>query len=174
MTGIRSFVVATAVAIVTVGVSTSTRAGESPAGALAFSPPNWTGCYIGGALGARRTDSDLSISAIDEAWFTGAPGVQHDFPACTLNPQPCGTGASFDSTAFRLAMYGGYNWQIGERWVAGIEGDLGWANNKSTESGFSYYQGNGSPDSSYTLKSNWDASARARIGFLATPSLLVL
>jgi outer membrane immunogenic protein len=29
------------------------------------------------------------------------------------------------------------------------------------------------PDSSYTIRSNWDASARARIGFLATPSVLV-
>jgi outer membrane immunogenic protein len=140
--------------------------------ALASATPNWTGLYIGAAFGGRRTDSDISLIAIDEV---SLGGVQHDLPICTTNIPPCGTQASFDKTAFRSAVYGGYNWQFAERWLGGIEGDWGWANNSSTEDGFKYFQANPGvlPDSSYTIRSNWDASARARIGFLATPSVLV-
>src|SRR5438445_45851 len=56
-------------------------------------PPvsSWTGFYVGGALGARWSDSNLSITAIDEVYSP----VQHDLPACTLNTPACGTAASF-------------------------------------------------------------------------------
>jgi len=138
-----------------------------PAPALVY---NWSGLYVGADVGARWTDPDLSITAIDELFFAGPP--QHDFPKCTTDFSPCSAGASFKSTAFRAGTYAGYNWQFGERWVAGFEGDWGWADNSSTKDGFKYSLG-GFQDSSFTIKSNWDASARARIGYLVTPAVLV-
>lgn len=56
---------------------------------------NWSGAYIGGALGGN------SIRANDETY---------------------GDGAASD-TGFSGALYGGYNFQA-DRWVLGIEGDI--------------------------------------------------
>jgi len=134
---------------------------------------DWSGFYVGGAAGLRRTRSNLSIRAIDE--FSTPDFVQHDFPGCTLNDPPCASGASFDTTAFRISSYAGYNWEVGPRWVVGLEADWGSANNASTQGGFKFFLGVAglAPDSTYTVKSLWDASARVRLGYRIAPALLV-
>lgn len=131
----------------------------------------WTGFYTGAALGARQTDSDLSIGSIDEL-FNNNTFTQHDLPACTLNIIPCRTSGAFRGTAFRVGPYAGYNWQFAPQWVAGIEGDWAWANSTTTANGFKFFQGNPPPDSSFSVKTGWDASARLRLGYLATPAIL--
>ena len=82
-------------------------------------------------------------------------------------------GAPLNGNSLRVGSYFGYNWQFGERWVAGLEGDWAWANSAATNSGFSFFVGPEPPDSSFSVRSNWDASARARLGYLATPNVLV-
>jgi outer membrane immunogenic protein len=153
--------------------SASASAADMPMKAAPIATYNWTGFYVGGALGARWSNSDLSITAIDEV-FSGN-FVQHDLPACTLNTPACGTAASFDNAAVRIGPYFGYNWQFGSQWVAGIEGDWAWANRTTTQGGFKFFQAvpGFMPDSTYSIKAGWDASARARLGFLATKTLLV-
>jgi outer membrane immunogenic protein len=150
---------------------------DLPISAKAYAPPapafSWTGFYVGGDLGARwLSNSSLSITAIDQVFPSSF--VQHDLPACTLNTPACGTAASFNNAAVRIGPYFGYNWQFGSQWVAGIEGDWAWANRATTQGGFKYFQAVPGflPDSTYSIKAGWDASARARIGFLATPTLL--
>jgi outer membrane immunogenic protein len=73
----------------------------------------------------------------------------------------------------RIGPYVGFNWQIGERWVAGIEGDWAWADKTTTNDGFKFFQGNLPPDSSFAVKTSWDAGARGRLGYLVAPTLLV-
>ena len=131
----------------------------------------WTGFYTGAALGARQTDSDLSIGSIDEL-FNNNTFTQNDLPACTLNLNPCRTSGAFRGTAFRVGPYAGYNWQFATQWVAGIEGDWAWANNTTTADGFKFLISNQPPDSSFSVKTGWDASARLRLGYLATPTIL--
>lgn len=142
---------------------------KAPVAAPAYS---WTGFYVGGAVGARRADSDLSINSIDELFFNNTI-AQHNLQFCPQDLIPCRTGASSQGTAFRIGPYVGFNWQFAERWVAGIEGDWASANQTTTHDGFKFYIGNPPPDSSFAIKTSWDAGARARLGYLATPTLLL-
>jgi len=131
---------------------------------------DWTGFYVGGALGGRWTDSSWNTTCQE----TGAPfnlGNCAPLPAIfpTNNPQ------SFNSSAVRASIYGGYNRQI-SKWVVGIEGDIGWADNNRTNAGIPGLESTtvvGAPglDTS-TVKQTWDAGLRGRVGFLASPSVL--
>lgn len=103
---------------------------------------SWTGPYIGADLGYM----------FGSTAFTDA-GVVIE------------TGAATDG--FIGGIYGGYNWQIDDSWVAGIEGDVSLAS----------VHGNGgvvvppSTPNSYDL--NWAANIRGRIGFLIMPDTLL-
>ena len=103
---------------------------------------SWTGPYIGADLGYM-----FGSTAVTDA------GVVTE------------TGAATDG--FIGGIYGGYNWQIDDSWVAGIEGDVSVAGvhgNGATVLG-------GSTPNSYDL--NWAANVRGRIGFLIMPDTLL-
>jgi len=71
---------------------------------------------------------------------------------------------------------------MGSQWLVGIEGDWAWADRKSIFAGGAYPEvANGpgaftpvpgSPDT-FTVRTQWDAAIRARVGLLATPNLLL-
>ena len=123
----------TGIALVALSAGTSLAA-DMPAPVLKAPPAvvinSWSGFYLGAAAGARATDHNLDITGIDELFLGGF--VQNNFPLCTTNVTPCGTGASFHNTGFRVGPYAGYNVQLGKLWVAGIEAD--WAVIPSTDS----------------------------------------
>ncbi len=141
--------------------------GAVPPTALA---EDWTGFYVGLGLGGRSTDAEwttgcLALAALPAGcpndFFGGATRIGNDNPA------------GFDDGAFRLSGYLGFDWQI-SNWVLGIEADGGWADNRQTRTGI---PGTWSTDfgvgfDTAKVESEWDASVRARVGFLLTPSLL--
>ena len=121
----------------------------------------WTGAYVGLSAGARSSQA---------AWTTT------DFSS--FAPLVPGTNNErFNDTAFRGGLYAGYNWQFAPRWIAGLETGWGSASKTATQYGFlpglSGVLGPINPGDSVSVKTTWDASLRARLGFLATPSLLV-
>jgi len=138
-------------------------------------PPaaSWTGNYFGGDLGVRWDKTNANITSV----LTGAPPVAGNF----------GPGESFDSSTFRAGVFAGRNWQIDPHWVLGAEADWSWAHQNRSAAGSPYpgvisnsVAGVGGPfpvgatsDSSFAVRSNWDASFRLRAGFLVTPSLLL-
>jgi outer membrane immunogenic protein len=144
---------------------------------------SWSGLYLGVGVGTRSSIVDGSVPSA----FTSdgvRPGVNWTgLPTCGTGtglqpPTPCPGGESFDNTAFRLSPYLGYNWQIGSKWLAGLEGDWGWANASRSLNGVwypggspSFFQAQG--DTSFSVKTTWDASIRARLGFLVTPTFQV-
>jgi outer membrane immunogenic protein len=141
-----------------------------PPPALVYS---WTGFYIGGSLGARWNDVDGSVTSA----LLGEPPFR---PVSQIS----GAGNGFDTTAFRGGVFGGWNWQFSGPWVVGVEGDAGWTTDKSATFNGSPYAANilvGTPTfrgpfpvlGSYSVKTTWDASARARAGWLATPTILL-
>jgi outer membrane immunogenic protein len=124
---------------------------------------NWTGFYLGGSVGGRWSDV---------TWMTSGPFIF----------DPSTTPASFDSSALRLGGYLGYNWQFSPSWVAGVEGDLAWADSSQTRGGIPGTFGPlgiqtappaaAAVDSS-TVKEGGDGGVRGRLGFLITPTWLV-
>jgi outer membrane immunogenic protein len=124
---------------------------------------NWTGFYVGGDLGGKWAPS---------TWTTTSTS---DFPGTIVDAS---FRRNYDPSGFRAGAYGGYNWQV-TRWVVGLEGDLAWADNTARSVGipgctilcFPFAPGPGVDTSS--VRMGWDASARARVGYLATPTVLV-
>jgi len=123
---------------------------------------SWGGPYAGLGLGARMTRADLTTvsEVINIPRSLGVAPV----------------GQSFDDTGFRSSAFAGYNWQFAPRWVAGIEGEVGFADETSKLAGFSFspgtFQTTESPDS-LAVHLDWDGSLRGRLGFLLNPATLV-
>ncbi|BAM93115.1 putative outer-membrane immunogenic protein [Bradyrhizobium oligotrophicum S58] len=128
--------------------------------------PSWTGFYAGVSVGGRWADNDWRTSDIAPAFGAG-----------TFVPT-AGTSGPIDSVAARIGGYLGINWQFGPTWVAGLEGDFGWADNNKTASPLPGTAGLffgtpmvGLPAGS--VKDSWDGSVRARLGYLVAPDTLV-
>jgi outer membrane immunogenic protein len=85
------------------------------------------------------------------------------------------TREPFDGTGFRASPYVGLNWQFAPRWVAGVEGDFGFAGQTTTLAGFFSAPPVtiSSAADSLAVKTMWDASLCGRFGFLLTPTTLV-
>ncbi len=143
----------------------STKGGWTIGGGLAAAlAASWTGFYVGLAAGQRSTRTDATTTS---AFDTG-DGVFNLAGRATSEP--------LDGTAFRFGPYVGYNWQAAPRWLLGVEGDFGWASQTTTLGGFGFSPGffvlNNCSNDSFAMKTTWDATARARVGYLVTPSFL--
>jgi outer membrane immunogenic protein len=139
-----------------------------PNGAPVYKAPplavasSWTGFYAGLGLGFRASRTDVTTTSVA---FAGAP----------LNLAQLATSEPFDGSAFRASPYFGFNWQFAPRWVAGIEGDAGFANQTTTMAGFAFSPGPAKTidlADSLSVKPTWDASLRGRLGFLLMPATL--
>ena len=121
---------------------------------------DWTGLYVGASLGSRWSESDWTTTAADFAQ-----------PAQLV---PATANAAYDGSTFRVGLYAGYNVQIQNIFVAGLEGDFAWGDQKKTRSGIpgAFLPGFGAPDTS-SIRLTWDASLRGRFGVLVRPAVLV-
>lgn len=106
---------------------------------------NWTGAYIGAAGGASALIDRLGAS------FGGATATT------------TGGGQNLLGSAF-----GGFDFQVDERAVIGLLGDVTWTGPQS----FAALSA-GAAGATITSRSNMSLSAMARLGFLATPSTLL-
>jgi outer membrane immunogenic protein len=151
-------------------VDRAVEAADMPLKAPVYQAPpaqaSWPGFYGGLAVGTRWADNDWRTSDV-------FPTIQAaGFPIVTNNPS-----GSLDSAAARIGTYGGYNWQFAPAWIAGVEFDVGWADNHATANpapGTAVI--NGAPalnPPSVTVSEDWDASLRGRLGALVTPDTLV-
>jgi outer membrane immunogenic protein len=121
-------------------------------------PFTWSGFYIGIWGGGRTVDTDWETT---EAYDPdGDPIVFESDPE-----------ASDSSTSLRGAIYGGFNWQFAPTWVAGIEADVGFANNDGDIDRIPGLDDTG--DSFAETELDWDGSVRARLGFLITPTVML-
>jgi len=113
------------------------RRQEMPAKAPAYVAPfyNWTGFYIGinGGGGFGRSEWNSAI----------------------------GSTGSFDVTGGLVGGTIGYNWQVNNQWVFGLEGDIDWSNIKGSTSAGAC----GLIPTSCETKNDWLGTARGRIGY---------
>jgi outer membrane immunogenic protein len=121
----------------------------------------WTGPYLGVDAGFRSTVTDFTT---DGETFSGVPQSLAGLD----------TSQPLDGTAFRYGGYIGYDWQFAQRYVAGIEGDIGSADHTETFN-MEYLPtlGTGVTTDYFGVKTTWDASLRGRLGYLVTPSTLL-
>lgn len=128
--------------------------------APAYSPVGWAGLYAGVAAGVLFQDNNWTTTQV----------VNGAFPvfAPTANE-------SFEAVAPVVTGYAGYNWQHGP-WVYGVEFDVG----KSTASRTTIGIPGTAPQfllglsaDSVVVESTWEASLRARSGYLVHPNMLV-
>jgi outer membrane immunogenic protein len=146
----------------------------SRAVAADFAPPiavaepvfDWSGFYAGLSAGGRWSNV---------TWTTVSVG-----PAPGMPPDPTTTPASFQSSTGRAGGYLGFNWQFAPQWLIGIEADLAWGNTTKRNGGVPGTFGTSGLYAPLTaanfdtswVKQRWDASVRARIGFIATTWLI--
>jgi outer membrane immunogenic protein len=143
-------------------------------------PPvlSWTGFYIGGEIGERSAVVDPSVTS-STLNSPGAPVLNVlGTGVCggAAGAFPCPGGTSLDNAAFRAGLYGGINWQLNRNWVVGLEGEFAWADATRTLGGQMYPGGSSAfaiGSSTFSIKTTWDASARARLGFLVVPNVLL-
>lgn len=132
---------------------------------------SWTGIHLGVGLGARLSDSVWTTDCLAPValpatcpndTFGGETRIGNDNPA------------SFDRRALRLGGYLGVDWQVASL-VFGIEGEAAWADVSRTQAGIpgTWSTEFGLDLDSARIESAWDASMRARAGFLLTPKTLV-
>jgi outer membrane immunogenic protein len=177
----RKLVIA-GVALVAVAAASLAEAADMPLKAPpAALAPSWTGFYVGLGVGLRSTRADPTVTSATEI-VNGVPG--NLFGTCSTAASafsPCVFGEPMHGTTFRFSPYVGLNWQLGPSWVVGVEADAAWADQKTTLAGMLYPAGRsgvnfpftGSPNDTFEVRTTWDASIRARAGFLVNPALLV-
>jgi outer membrane immunogenic protein len=135
------------------------------------SQSSWTGAYVGAGVGVRASQSTASLASA-VVTEPGSPAFD------ALDHCGCFLDSAMNGTSARFSPYFGYNWQFASNWVAGIEGDFGWANQKTTVSGS---DGPGSPpfasssglNDSYSVATKWDASLRLRLGYVVSPLIMI-
>lgn len=132
---------------------------------------SWTGAYLGAGVGVRASETSASLDSVSVT-RVGSPSFN------ALDGCGCALDSAMNGTAFRVNPYAGYNWQVSPNWVVGLEGDFGWASQKSTVNGSngpgsSIVGSSYSLNDSYSIATKWDASLRARLGYVVSPSLMI-
>jgi len=127
----------------------------------------WEGYYLGANVGGRFAVNDWNTYLACPNAGVCAGGI--------VGPDNAQT---FNSTAVRIAAFGGRNWMLGPTWLAGLEAEIGWGNNRNSSGpipGTTVSGGVPSITNGDTAAVNlsWDASVRARVGSLLRPDTLL-
>ncbi len=127
---------------------------------------DWTGFYIGGNAGGQWGSADPTTSTV----FSG-----FGYFASSSVPAIATVGQQrIHSSNVTGGFTAGYNWQVGN-FVAGIEGDFNYFGFRGSATGSAVYPC--CAPTSFTVASSvsadWLATIRGRLGFVATPNLLL-
>jgi outer membrane immunogenic protein len=140
-------------------------AADLPLKARPMVPPpvvaSWTGWYIGGNVGGAWSESST-------AGFSGGPGTAGFFAA---NEFPTSLGLKPSGVIGGAQI--GYNWQMSPQWVFGLEADIQGSSYKGSSTVTPVPVFFVPFTTTVEQHSNWFGTFRGRVGFLATPSLLL-
>lgn len=138
---------------------------------------DWSGFYMGASVGGRLLDSTWTTSSLRTP---GSPQAGAQLQIDRTSPR------DYAVRGVRFGGFIGYNFQVAPRWVLGLEADGGYANGGKSQRGIpgcivvnGCVAGASTPvltpfgGDSARVGMGWDASLRARAGFLVTPDLLV-
>src|SRR5712691_3751917 len=137
---------------------------------------DWAGPYFGFELGGKTADVTWTATTLRNS----TP------PLCCggVNaPIDASSPRTFEPWGFRVGGYAGYNWQY-QAIVFGVEGDFAWADRQKSATGLPgcgalpngcvlNFVGLGANSDSSSVTMRWDASLRARVGYLVAPNVLL-
>lgn len=125
---------------------------------------SWSGCYIGGNVGAASLHSDF-VTIVD-------PGNHFGLQANVNAVGAAGTGSDHD-IGFIGGGQVGCNWQFAPNWVFGIEGDFNGLTSEAEVIGNAATT-LGPASVTNSLKASWLATVRPRIGYAFDSSLVYM
>ncbi|OLU36027.1 outer membrane protein [Pseudomonas sp. PA27(2017)] len=133
-----------------------------PANASAYD--SWEGFYGGLSIGQRTLIADWAQTGL---YDTEGPYLMDSHF----------TRSSRDRAAY-AGVYAGYNWLISSQVIAGVELSAGYAGNESSANPLylpptPVFDGVLPTAAATTLKSDWDAKLRGRLGYMVTPTTLL-
>jgi len=139
-------------------------AADMPVKAVYKAPPvvafSWTGFYVGGTVGAARTNADVSMTTVN-----GTSRLIDPLDIATLNAFG---SPSLSQTNAIAGAKAGYNKQWGG-FVLGLEGDISWFRFNPTVAAagnpFVTFPAFGNAQMSTNVGTNWLATIRGRAGF---------
>ncbi len=159
------------IALATASLAVPAFAADMPVKAPPAPPASadsWTGPYLGFEVGYGWNNNAVNLSPNDPAAadllagnlpLGGVPVVS----AYTLRPSGAVGG-----------IEAGYNWQSGPNWLLGLEADFSFAGLSGQAAGSSVLAP-GAATQTVTVQqtTDWYGTVRGRLGWLATPSLLI-
>jgi len=133
----------------------------------------WDGWYLGASVGWEQTNPTWTTTCLVDA-TAGSCGPADPFFADTSSPH------SFQTSGGRIGGYFGVNWQVAPTWVVGVEADFGFYDKTSSVTGIvgctifcGAFIGGTPANDSTSVRNSWDASMRARVGYLVTPNAML-
>jgi len=123
----------------------------------------WSGPYVGLTVGNRQSKNDWTTSNV-------APLFSNLVTSHSSNQ------SNIESSTTRLSGLIGNNWRLSQSVYGGVEADFGVGDSEKSQTlpGGYYLAGAQLTDPpTVSVKNQWDASLRLRLGFLATPSTML-
>jgi outer membrane immunogenic protein len=140
--------------------------------------PTWTGFYGGIQFGGGWGDEAVNLSPNDIFSAALLSGSFAPFGLTIIGQQPLPNGIRVRQSGPVGGFEAGYNGQAGPNWVLGLEADFSFAGMSGTASGTSLFGliggGGGTLQTTTAQQStDWYGTVRGRVGWLATPNLLL-
>jgi len=134
--------------------------------------PTWTGFYGGIQIGGGWSgDQAVNYSPNDVAAAAVLNGQVFS------GSQPVPNGYRIRQSGAVGGVEAGYNWQAGSNWLVGVEADFSWAEWDGKSSGanviVSFPGGAPLQTTAAEQSTDWYGTVRGRLGWLATPNLLL-
>jgi outer membrane immunogenic protein len=141
--------------------------------------PTWTGFYGGIQFGGGWSDEAVNYSPNDPAAAALLSGtVPASAGGSFPGQQPVASGYRIPQSGAVGGVEAGYNWQW-SNWVLGLEADFSASGMSGRASGTSFIQFTAPPAGVFTQTTtaeqsiDWYGTVRGRLGWLATPNLLL-
>jgi outer membrane immunogenic protein len=133
--------------------------------------PGWTGFYGGIQFGGGWSDEAVNYSPNDPASakiFNGKASFSGN--------QPLATSYRIPQSSLVGGFEAGYNWQVVSNWLLGLEADFSFSDINGQASNTSVFTTSlgGITQSTFATQDNdWYGTVRGRLGWLATPNVLL-
>ena len=154
-------------AILLVGLGAGSVAADEVNGSKASSsspPPMWTGFYAGLNVGGFRNSANAT-SVVNWSSLTAPSNFNYSSFFAAV---PQTAFASTGGAGFASGGQVGYNWQVTDKVVVGVESDF-----QRIGGGGNNWNAGWLSSSSASNSSSWIGSVRGKAGYLVTPNLQV-